>query len=60
MDNWDLVGIESIFRHQLATNTRPDAQSEQNDALINDDFDMIVQYVLEQPAALERPFVVAD
>ena len=39
---------------------RPDAQSGLHDALINDELDTIVQYVLEQPTALERPFVVTD
>ena len=39
---------------------RPDAQSELHDALINDDVEMIVQYVIEQPAALEGSFIVTD
>jgi arsenate reductase len=39
---------------------RPGAQSELHNALINNDFETIVQYIIEQPAALERPFVVTD
>ena len=39
---------------------RPDAQSELRDSLIKDDLKTIVQYVIEQPATLERPFVVTD
>ncbi len=37
-----------------------DAQSELHNALIHNDFETIVQYIIEQPVALERPFVVTD
>ena len=39
---------------------RPDAQSELYKASISSDFEKIVKYVIEQPAALERPFVLTD
>ena len=62
-DGWTtetLCGLSASSGLKWRQMLKADAQSEQNDALINDDFDMIVHYVLEQPAALERPFVVTD